>query len=333
MVGRNAGYVTTQGEILTDHLGEAGYATLCVSAHPNRYLRLLDMAQTVVRQRHGYDLIILQVYSGASFVFADLVSALAVRLKKPVVFHLHGGALPQFIRSRPAWGRRVLARGSAMVAPSRYLVNAVAEHGFKAEMIRNIVDVAHYPFRHRLNLRPRLFWMRAFEPVYNPEMAVRTLAELRRRVPDARLVMAGQAKGLEQRTAQLAEDLGVAPAIHFPGFVNLPGKLKYAEESDLFLNTNRIDNTPVGVVEACAFGLPVVATRVGGLPHLLTEGETGLLVPSEDYQAAAEAATRLLSDHELAGRLSSQGRRLAEEFSWNNVLPRWEQIFQRVLAG
>jgi len=102
--------------------------------------------------------------------------------------------------------------------------------------------------------------------------------------------------------------------------------------ADIFINTNRIDNMPVAVVEACAMGLPVVATAVGGVPDLLKDGETGLLVPDDDDKMMAEAIKRLLDDAELAGRLSANGRLLAERSSWEQVRPRWEELFADLTA-
>ena len=61
-------------------------------------------------------------------------------------------------------------------------------------------------------------------------------------------------------------------------------------------------------------GIPVIATRVGGIPDLLKDGETGLLVPDNDHEAMARAVIRVLHDPELAARLSSSGRELAKRF-------------------
>ncbi len=99
---------------------------------------------------------------------------------------------------------------------------------------------------------------------------------------------------------------------------------------DIFLNTNRIDNMPVSVVEAAAFGLPVVSTNVGGIPYLLEEGKTGLLVPTDDPGAVAAAVSRLLADPGLARRLSTNGRSLAEQSAWPRVREQWLGLLERV---
>src|SRR5207249_3285499 len=103
-----------------------------------------------------------------------------------------GGAMPEFAARHPGWNRRVLSRARALVAPSKFLAREMAPHGFDCRVIPNVIEIECYPYRHRARLLPRLFWMRTFHPIYNPEMAIRTLAELRKTVSDATLVMGGQ---------------------------------------------------------------------------------------------------------------------------------------------
>jgi glycosyltransferase involved in cell wall biosynthesis len=174
--------------------------------------------------------------------------------------------------------------------------------------------------------------MRTFHPVYNPEMAVRVLAHVRKAVPEATLVMAGQDKGIQADIKHLVHQLGLDSAIHFPGYLDMEAKVQEGNTADIFLNTNHVDNTPVSVIEACAMGLPVVATNVGGIIDLLTDNATGLLVPDNDDQAMAMAVLRLLHDPDLAGRLSANGRTLAERSSWEQVHSCWEWLFSDIIV-
>jgi glycosyltransferase involved in cell wall biosynthesis len=333
MVGHNPGYVTTQGMILAEHFASrTGYKVLITSRVTNRYLRLLDKVATLVRQRRSIDIQCLEMYGGPSFVVEDIATWVGKRLGQRIVMVLHGGALPEFIARYPRWSKRVFARADRLVAPSKFLARAVEPYGFQASVIPNIVDVSTYPFRHRCELSPRLFWMRSFHPIWNPEMAVRVLAGLLEQVPSATLVMAGQDKGMQEQIKRLAQRLGIDAHIRFPGFLDMEAKLREGSAADIFINTNHIDNMPVAVIEACAMGLPVVSTAVGGIPDLLTDGETGLLVPDDDVRTMVQAVVRLLNDPELAGRLSTNGRKLAEESSWERVRPQWEELFTGVAA-
>jgi len=172
--------------------------------------------------------------------------------------------------------------------------------------------------------------MRTFHPVYNPEMAVRAFARLREVEPLASMVMAGQNKGTEADVRRLSRQYGLEDAIRFAGFLNDDAKIREGNAADIFLNTNRIDNTPLSVIEACAMGLPVVATRVGGISDLLSHDETALLVPDDDDCAMVEAILRLLRDPEVTGRLSAGGRRVAEQCSWDETTSRWLDLLDEV---
>lgn len=329
LLGRNPGWVTTPGEILADLFRGLGYPVLSVSSIPNRLLRLADIVQALVRHRNRIELALLQVYSGPSFAVEDIASRICRRFGIPVVMVLHGGAMPAFMARHPRWATRVLSRAEMLVAPSAFLARAVKERGLQVQVIPNLLELHKYPFRVRQRLEPRLLWMRTFHPIYNPAMAIRAFERIRRVHPEARLVMAGQEKGLGPAVRKMVGDLGLDEAVSFPGFLDGPAKAREGNAADIFLNTNHIDNMPVSVLEACAMGLPVVATAVGGVPDLLTDGQTGLLVGDDDWAAMAEAVDRLLHDEELAERLSRNGRRLAEASAWENVRPQWEALIRR----
>ena len=293
------------GEVLGTRLARHGYPVLLTSKYRQRFHRLADIAMTLIRHARQIDVQILQVYGGLSFIGEDLASWLGRLFDHKIIMHVHGGAMPTFMARYPRWSRRVLRRAAAIVAPSPFLVKALASYDFNVRVIPNAVDISVYPYRHRARLAPRLFWMRTFHDVYNPEMAVRVFARVKQMEPRATLVMAGQDKGTLSDVKRLAHAMNVQEGIRFAGFLDSQSKIREAGAADIFLNTNRIDNSPVSVIEACALGLPVVATNVGGISDLLTHGETALLVPDDDDQAMAEAIVTLLRQPRLASRLSA----------------------------
>ena len=340
MLGSNPGWVVGQGEVVAGLLARDGYEVLCSSRIPNRWLRLLDVATSPLRWRGRIDLLVVMVFSGPGFRLADAASAMARRLGIPVVLWLHGGNLAAFAEESPRHTRRVrrvFERAAAWVAPSEFLAGFFRGWGFDVRVVPNVVDIGRYAYTHRPNVgnaantAPRLLWMRTFHDLYNPFLAVETLAELHRTCSGATLTLAGQDRGLLAPTQRLVERLGLGTAVRFAGFLNAEGKAREFPRHDVFLNTNRVDNTPVSVIEAAAYGLPVVATRVGGIAHLLRDGETGLLVPDGDAPAMAGAVRRLLNEPGLAARLSAEGRRLAESCAWESVRDRWGEVFQQVL--
>lgn len=331
MLGRNPNFVTTQGQIVADLFAAAGCSVSSVSARVNKAARLADIAQFLIRNRRRIDVIVLEVYSGLSMVMSDAVSSLAALLKIPLIAVLHGGNLPDFVRRNRAWTRRVFRRARILIAPSPFLAEAMRRFDFDVRVVPNVIDLDAYPFKQRRSIAPNLIWMRSFHPTYNPALALETLALLRKTHPNATLTMAGVDKGLENAMKNAARAMNLDAAIKFPGFLDHSGKIREFERADVYLNTNRVDNMPVSVVEACALGLPVVATRVGGVPYLLAHEETGLLVPDDDAEAMRAAVARLLAEPDLTEKLSRGGRELAARSGWTAVRAEWEKLFAEVV--
>ena len=300
---------------------------------PNRILRLLDMVTTVWIRRTDYDVAIVDVFSGPSFLWAWGVGWLLRVLGKPFIFTLHGGGLPEYSESRDQRIRKVLGWATVVVAPSQYLAERMAPYRTGIMVIPNGIDIGAYPFRVRRAAKPRIVWLRAFHRIYDPTMAPRVLALVKKRFPAAHLTMVGPDKdGSLEETRRTAVHLGVADAVDFVGAVpkdEVPGIL---EKGDIFLNTTTIDNTPVSVIEAMACGLCVVSTNVGGIPFLIEDGKEGLLVPVGDAERMAEAVSILLNDFSLARSISSAARRKVESFDWSQVLPRWQALLNQLVA-
>ncbi len=332
MLGQNPNRVLSQGEILADLFTREGYPVRLTSTIPNKVLRLADTVRSLVAWCREIDVVILMVFSGPAFALADVSSLMAKRLHKSLVLWLHGGNLPDFAQRYPGWVRLVLRRADALVSPSGYLAQFFRGWDFNVKVIPNVLAIEQYPYQQRGKVQPRLLWMRAFHKVYHPEMALEVLATLQETYPDATLTMAGQDNGLLVRVKQLVEHEGLNGGVRFVGFLDMAGKRQEFASHDIFLNTNRVDNMPVSVVEAAAFGLPIVSTAVGGIPYLLQHEETALLVEDGDTAGMTEAVQRLLREPDLAARMSTNARQLAETCAWLQVRAQWETLFERILT-
>lgn len=332
LVGKNPGHITTQGQIVADRFEASGYEVITTSSRLNPVIRLLDILWTVLIRSRRIDILIVEVYSGRAFVLADATTLLAKLLRIPAVLVLHGGSLPDFTERHSRWVRRVLRRASALVAPSAFLADKMSKYGIAATIVPNAIDINPDLYRMRREVMPKLLWMRSFHPIYNPQMALDVLAAIKSKFPSSTLVMAGADKGLQESIKGSAIRMGLGDNVSFPGFLDEKQKLAEFADADIYLNTNRVDNMPVSVLEAFAMGLPVVATNVGGIGHLISDRVNGLLVKDNDPEEMAEAISNLIVDPELCERLSQNGRSLAERSSWASVCRSWEELFARVLS-
>src|ERR1700741_3121368 len=108
MIGQHPGRVKTQGEVLFLLFSDAGYQVTKVSCLLNRYLRLLDIIACIVRNRSKFDILVIEVYGGPSFVVEHIASSIGRLLGIRIVLWLHGGALPEFMDRYPRWTKRIL---------------------------------------------------------------------------------------------------------------------------------------------------------------------------------------------------------------------------------
>jgi glycosyltransferase involved in cell wall biosynthesis len=164
---------------------------------------------------------------------------------------------------------------------------------------------------------------------------VAALARLDRDVP-ARLVIVGE--GPERpRLEQEARRLGVADRVELRGRVSGDELAAAYASASVFVLPSvldaRGDTEGLGVVllEAMHHGVPVVGSRIGGIPDIVVDGESGLLVPPGDAEALAGAIRALARDPVLAARLGEGGReRLRTHFSWDAIIRRWEDLYREV---
>ena len=136
-----------------------------------------------------------------------------------------------------------------------------------------------------------------------------------------------------ERAAAVAEArrLGVEEAVVFEG--ERDDVPEILASSHIFVLSSRSEALPVSILEAMAAGLPVVATRVGGVPELVVDGETGLLVAAGDARALADALQRLVDDPDLRVRLGAAGRaRVEEQFRLDSFLEAHKDLYGRALA-
>jgi glycosyltransferase involved in cell wall biosynthesis len=324
----------TQGicEILADKLVKADWSVETTSTQTSRLLRLLDMLSTIWRTRRHYEIAHVDVFSGTSFIWAEITTWLLRRLKKPYILTLHGGNLPPFAQRWPGRVERMLRSADAVTTPSHYLHDNLSHYRDDIQVLPNGLDLSAYHYQLRQQVKPNLAWLRAFHEIYNPSMVAAIIAQLAPDFPELELTMYGpdKADGSLQRMRQKAKEHGVNERIHTPGAVPKTKVPEYLSQHDIFLNTTTAESFGVSVMEAAALGMCIVTTNVGELPYIWTDGEDALLVPPNDPEAMANAVRRILTEPGLAEKLSRNARAKAEQFDWSVMLPQWEQLLLKV---
>ena len=145
-----------------------------------------------------------------------------------------------------------------------------------------------------------------------------------------RLLLAGEGPELA-RTEQFCRELDVSDRVVFMGTVGDVEEL--LSGADVFLLPSETESFGLAALEALSCEVPVVASRVGGLPEVVEDGVTGFLRPVGDVEGMAEAVDRLLRDEDLRRAMGSRGRSSAiERFSRDDVVKQYRELYQEVLA-
>lgn len=248
---------------------------------------------------------------------------------KKVIVNYRDGRIEQHLASWPS-AKCHLKRAAAIVSPSDYVVDVLARHGIPARRIYNIIDVSRFRHRKRSKLRPVFMTNRALEPLYNVGCILRAFAIVQAKYPEASLTVAHDGPCRAELEA-LAGELSLQNT-QFIGCVPNAQISELFDAADLYLTTPNIDCMPGSILESFASGVPVLATKAGGIPYLVTHDQTGLLIDLNDHQTLAKHAIRLLEDPDLVSRLTDQAYAELERYRWSVIRQEWVGLY-RELTG
>jgi N-acetyl-alpha-D-glucosaminyl L-malate synthase BshA len=214
------------------------------------------------------------------------------------------------------------------------------ELGIKHDIrvIPNFLDCTAHRRRDAADLRRRLaprgekllIHVSNFRPVKRVTAVVEIFAAVRRRVA-ARLLMVGDGPDVAE-ASRLARALGVAAHVEFLGEQDQVVQLLSA--SDVFLLPSVQESFGLAALEAMACEVPVVASRIGGLPEVIDHGVSGFLHAPDDLNGMADSALRLLTDEALYRSAAAAARRVAHErYCDSKIVPRYEAYYEEVLTG
>jgi glycosyltransferase involved in cell wall biosynthesis len=321
-----SGNTVTSIETLGSFLKNEGYKVVFSSSKKNKVLRLLDMLYVTLKYSKKVSCVLIDTYSTQNFFYAVLVAKLCRILDLPYIPILRGGILPERLKKSPYLCNKLFGGAKLNVAPSMFLYEVFSAEGYtNLKYIPNTIEMEKYTFLNRNQLKANFLWVRSFSKIYNPLLAIEIVERLMVQNIEVRLCMIGPDKDGTLKECQELVSQKKLP-VTFTGKLSKEDWIKKSRDYDIFINTTNFDNTPVSVIEAMALGLPVVSTNVGGIPYLIDDQQTGILVAPNQAELFVAEIIELLNHPKKATVIAENARKQVEQIDWEIVKEKWNDI-------
>ena len=283
--------------------------------------RLIPYLRKLWQATREADIVHVMANSGwAWYLFAAPAIWIAHIRGRPAIVNYRGGGAESFFARQFMLIRSTLRRSACVIVPSPFLQRVFHAHDIAADIVPNVIDLTRfYPGPSR-DAGWHVIVARNLEDIYDIPTALRAFARICERHVQARLTIVGSGPA-RMSLERAVDELGLRCMVTFTGRVDNERMADVYRNADLVLNPARVDNMPVSLLEAMASGVPIVSTNAGGIPDMVDDGRTALLVPTGDSDAMAAAALRVLNDCELARSLRNAGIEAAKHYTWAEVRP------------
>jgi glycosyltransferase involved in cell wall biosynthesis len=238
-------------------------------------------------------------------------------------------------RKRSSLYRRFLLRQARVITATSHFLADVTRHytDKKVYVVPFGVDCQAFRPTERINMTSAvtLGFVKHLKVKYGPEYLIRAMGLVVDRHPQTRLLMAGSGE-LHSRLEELTGQLGLARNISFLGAIEHHRVPELLRNVDIFAMPSTREEFGVAAVEAQAMEIPVVATWIGGVPEVVLDGETGILVEPGDSEQLAQAILTLIENPALRRQMGKRGRRhVLANYRWEDNAAMMEKLYQRVV--
>lgn len=239
---------------------------------------------------------------------------------------LRGGALPEYYETNTIRCTTTLLRAHKILSPSKFLQKYFEDKGFVIRYLPNSINLKQFSFN-RDNVKGHsLLWIRAFTDIYNPDVPVRILYELRKQFPEASLTMVGPDKGTLTETKALIRQLDLEDKIKITGPIPNEELEFYYQSHNVYLNTTSFESFGVAVLEAASCGIPIVSNTVGEIPLIWKGGESILLVEENDISEYCKQIINLFTDEDFSKSVARAAKVTSEKFGSTQIEQEWVNI-------
>lgn len=318
------GGISGQVEILQRMLRQDGH-TAEIFSTKGSFLWRLGLLRRLRWAAQDYDVLHIHCCSGWGFLPAVVGVTVGKRMGKRLVLTYHGGGGASFFAKHTRLVKRYLMRTDANIVLSGFLGEIFEHYQIPHTTIPNIIELDATQYRERTSIQPNFICVRAHEELYNIPCILRAFEQVQQTLPEATLTLVGDGSQ-HMALMQMAEKLALRN-VNFTGRVDNSDIYKHLDRADIMLSTPRIDNMPVSLLEAINAGLLVISTKVGGVPYMIKNGNTGLLVPSDDSNALAERMLWAVKNNTVAIAMTRQAHLAVSKYQWESVKNKLYNIY------
>ena len=293
---------------------------LC-SKFDNKLFRLIDFIWSLFITT--YDEIYVDIYSGKAFFFTKLAVLASKIREKKIIGTLRGGALKEYDQKNKSIVFKTIQKIDKLQSPSKFLIHYFNQYKLTINYLPNPISLIDFKYNRSKVIDNSILWVRAFDEIYNPSLAIRIVNELKKDVPDVKLTMIGPDRGLLKECLLLIDSLNLKNNIEILGKIPHGDLPLYYQTHDIFLNTTSYESFGNALVEAAACGIPIVSTSVGEIPYSWEHEKNIILINSFEAKAFSSIIGDLMHNHDLKTSLSLLARKKAEQYDISKIISLW----------
>ena len=180
------------------------------------------------------------------------------------------------------------------------------------------------------SINQKIIYVGRLEPVKGVEYLIMAMKLIHNEMPSVQLVLVGDGNERD-RLETLSSELDIYKSVEFVGKIPHEDVQAYLQDADVFVLPSLSEGFPNVLLEAMACGLPIVATRIGGIPDIIEDGIHGYLVESKNFYELATKIMDILQDVEFSKKISSANKEEARAYSYENIICNLEGIFREAI--
>lgn len=288
--------------------------------------------ETLIKQA---DILHVHMSADNSFYRKAVFIRKAYKERKKIIIHMHGSTFDLFYKERcndeqKRQVREIFAMADKVIALSEDWKEFLAEYICDAEKIEVIYNAVKIPEPYGKDYsNQKMLFLGILGQRKGTYDLIEVLPEIFQNYPDSHVYFGGD--GEQKQAEQLCREKGITEHVTFLGWVRGAEKEKLLKECSIYVLPTYHEGMPMSVLEAMAYGMAVVSTYVGGIPHIITSGENGLLCEAGDKETLKEKLMQLLSNSGLRKMLGSSAKEtLLQNFDIKETVGRLLRLYENV---